>query len=116
MISAGRLRHLITVQSSTSSGDSYNQPRLTWSDAPSPGATFRAEVRPLSGREAADAKQVSAEATHQVTMRHPGFKITPKHRVLFDGRKFNIKSALNVGERDVEWRLLCQEALGPAGG
>ena len=62
---AGRLRHRITLQSSTAMQDAYGQPVKTWTDT----ATVYAGVEPIGGREQYRAQAERAELTHLVVMR-----------------------------------------------
>ena len=63
----GRMRELVTVwapSSSASSDGDYGYP--TWASV----ATLWADVRPLSARERAAARTVSAETTYSVSVRY----------------------------------------------
>lgn len=103
----GRLRHRVTVQSRSLVDDSFGQPQPTWTAV----GTYWAEVKPLRGREAEQARQVRAETTHKVTLRVPT-TITPEHRLLFEStRVLNILEVIDVGERDHMLELLCVEEL-----
>lgn len=100
---AGRLCHKITIQESTVSnvgGESTH----SW-------ATYKtawASIHPARGDESWRSDQRFAEVTHEVRMRYQS-GITPKMRILWGSRVFDIKYAINVEERDRELRLMCIE-------
>lgn len=104
MIRAGMLRHRVTIQAQTSSEDSIGQPIKTWHDV----GTYWAAVIPLRGREAEQARQIKAEATHKVVLRGIG-RVTPEMRLLFKGRILDVIEALDREERGRELNLLCVE-------
>jgi SPP1 family predicted phage head-tail adaptor len=74
-----------------------------------------ADIQPLSGREARIADRVSAELTHQITVRYRPDLDDPqavsRMRVLFHGRIFAVHAALNDDEANVSVILLASEGL-----
>ncbi len=74
-----------------------------------------ADIQPLSGREARIADRVSAELTHQITVRHRPDLDDPQAvaqmRVLFRGRIFAVHAALNDDEANVSVILLASEGI-----
>ena len=78
-------------------------------------ATVWADIQPLSGREAVIASRISAELTHQITVRYQGIFDNPQqvaqYRVVYRSRIFNIHSALNEDEKRVLVVLLASEGL-----
>lgn len=104
-MSAGRYRHLITIQqrSTAISGGAQSD---TWSTF----VTSWADVQPITGREPLVGRQEIATATHRVTMRYRG-GVTASMRVLYRGRLLNIAAVLNINERDRELELLCVEVI-----
>ena len=106
---AGKLRHRVTIQKLDESQDGTGGIRKgssDWSDF----ATRWAAIEPLQGRELFIAQQVSAEVNIRLRLRYLK-NVTPRMRVLFDGREFDIKSVLNPGERNRELELLCKELV-----
>lgn len=101
---AGRLRHRVTVQSASSSTDSFGQPQPSWASV----GTYWANVVPLMGKEAERARQIRADVTHTVQMRIPT-AITPEMRLSYDSRTLNIVEVVNIDERNREYRLTCVE-------
>jgi SPP1 family predicted phage head-tail adaptor len=109
-IRAGRLRHLVTIQSQATAQDAYGAAVRAWSDL----ATVWAEIAPLTGRELWAAQQTAATTTHRVTMRHHP-DVTSACRLQFGSRIFGIDSVLNPEERGERLVLLCTEGIGDGG-
>lgn len=101
---AGRLRHRVTIQSATTTVDSFGQPIETWGTF----ATVWAAVEPLSGREYFDAQQVQSEVSYRVRIRHLS-GVVPTMRVSYDSRTLEVLAVLNIDERDREMHLMCRE-------
>lgn len=109
---AGPMRQRVTIQTLSETADGYGQRIQSWTSS----GTFWASVKNLSGREAVNAKQVKADATHQVTMRYVGTLFStpglqPSMRLVFNGRFFNILFVNNIDERNREYQLLTQEIV-----
>lgn len=105
---AGKLRHQITIQKSTGTQNTNGETVSVWVDV----ACRRASVEPLSGREMWTARQIDASVTHKVTLRaDASLVITPKMRVVFKGRVFDINFSGNPDEATREFNLLCTEAV-----
>lgn len=102
----GKLRHRVTLQEYVTARDSFGAEIPTWVDV----ATVWASVSPISGKEYFAAHQINAEVSTKITMRfRPG--ITPKMRVLFNNRCFEILSVLSFEERGIELALMCKERV-----
>ncbi len=111
MLASGRLNRLLTLQRPDTSGgkDAYAQDVEAWADV----KQVWAEVRALSGREAEAARQLRAEVTHQITIRHdPAALPLATWRFVYGSRVFNVAWVDNVGEANVEVR--CQVVEVPA--
>ncbi len=67
-----------------------------------------AQVSPLSGTELERARQVVANATHEVTVRFNDF-VTARKRFVFKNRELNIENVRNIDERGIEMVCLCVE-------
>ncbi len=110
-ISAGMLSRRIKVQRPSTIKDSLGAPCRTWLDV----ATVWADIQPLSGKEAVIANRISAELTHQITVRYQPVFDNPQQvaqmRVLYKSRIFNIHSALNEDEKRTQIILLVSEGL-----
>ena len=110
-IGAGALTRRIQVQRPSTTKDRLGGPCRTWLDV----ATVWADIQPLSGREAVIAGRISAQLTHQITVRHQRLFDNPQQvaqmRVIYKARVFNIHSALDEDERRVKLILLASEGL-----
>ena len=102
----GTLRHRVKIQTYTAFRDSFGAEEPEWTDV----ATAWASVTPISGKEYFASAQLNAELTTKITMRYL-CGITPKMRVVFDERIFEIVSVINYEERNVEINLLCKESV-----
>ena len=110
-ISAGMLTRHIQIQRPSTIKDSLGAPSRTWINV----ATVWADIQPLSGREAVIANRISAELTHQITLRYQAVFDNPQQvaqmRALYKSRIFNIHSALNEDEKRTQLILLVSEGL-----
>jgi SPP1 family predicted phage head-tail adaptor len=102
----GKLRHRIKIQKYTAGRDSFGGEEPVWTDV----AEVWARVSPVSGKEFFASAQVNAEVTTKITMRYIK-GITPKMRVVFDSRSFDIVSVLDFEERGIELNLMCRESV-----
>lgn len=103
---SGPLRHRITIEQATESRDSSGGVISTWGTY----ATVWASVSPLIGREYIAAKTVSASVTHKIRMRYLA-GMTPKMRIAWDSRLFDIESILDVDERHAELVIMATEVV-----
>lgn len=102
----GRLRHRVVVQRATDAIDQYGDQTKIWANL----ATVWAAVEPLNGRELFAAQQTQGQTSTRITIRPiVGQSISPKDRVKFGSRYFDIQSVINVEERNIELQLLCVE-------
>ncbi len=93
---AGALRHPIVIEEVTSEArDAVGGVTPTWTTFASPWSA----VQSGAGREFFAAKERHGTISHLFIIRQLD-GITPKMRVSFDGRVFDILSAINVDERD----------------
>ncbi len=103
----GRLRHRVTLQQQTAAYDALGrqsrQP-TQWTNV----AQLWAEVRELSGKESERAKQMAADASHSVTIRHRA-GVSSQNRILFRGRALEVKAVLDGDSTQRELLLLCGE-------
>lgn len=102
----GKLRQRVTIQEYVATRDSFGAEVPAWTDV----ATVWASVTPVSGKEYFASAQVNAEVSTKITMRYLA-GITPKMRVVFEARTFEIISVLNFEERDIELNLMCKERM-----
>ena len=108
----GRLRHSITVEQLTSTAiaaSGMQAGERTWSTTPL--MTIWAGIEPLRGQQFIAAKGVQAEITHKVVLRYSTVSITPKNRIKFGTRVFDIDSIINPDERNEHLELMCREKV-----
>lgn len=104
---SGALRHPITVQTLTATPDDMGGETRSWGTH----VTSWAEIVPAGAKERWFGDQIEANISHRVTMRFQS-GITPKMRVLFESRVFQIRGVVNRDERSIYLDLMCEE--GPA--
>lgn len=105
---AGRLRHRVELQRATDAIDAYGEQTPTWRTL----ATVWAAVEPISGREYFLANQVNSEISARITLRHvPGVTLTPKDRVKWGARLFDVQAVIDRDERHRELQLLVIERI-----
>lgn len=100
----GKLRHLIIIEESIPSRDSFGAEVSEWIQF----AKVWADVSPVSGREFASFKQINAEITTKITIRYIA-GITTEMRILFGDRVFEIDSVINPEEKNISLLLMCKE-------
>lgn len=78
-ISAGDLRHTVSIQARTEDRDTAGGETQhgTWVETYAEAATRRAKIERLSGRELTEAHQVHADVSYKVTMRY--YALDPSH-------------------------------------
>jgi SPP1 family predicted phage head-tail adaptor len=105
-MNSGELMHEISIQTqSTTRGDAGELVDSWTTDA-----TIWASIKPGSGREFYNAKQINAEITHEIKLwYYPG--LSPAKRFLFRTRVFNILQVKNVDEGSVEMVVYAKEIV-----
>jgi SPP1 family predicted phage head-tail adaptor len=103
---AGALRHKVIIQQPAEVTNSLGEITVSWSTF----AIVWAEILPLSGREYWSSKQVNSEVTGKIRIRYKS-GITPKMRVKYGTRIFNIEAVMNYQEKNIETVLLVKEVL-----
>lgn len=96
---AGRYRYRVDVQRVTQTADSVGQPSQSWATLETRWADLRSVDAMGGGREFTRADAISADVSHVVEMRYFD-GLTPKDRILFGSRVFEIDSVANVDERN----------------
>ena len=105
-ITAGILREPVTVQRQVSVSDGMGGQAIQWIDL----YTTRADVRPLSGREAVQAMQLQASITHRVYMRYRA-DLTAADRLVIRGNPLQIRAIINVELRNRWLELSCDAGV-----
>lgn len=101
---AGDLRHKITIQSPTETSDGMGGMTTTWSTF----KTVRAAIWPLKGAEYIATMQTTSEISHKVRIRYLE-ALTPKHRIKWGDRYFDIEAIINPDERNIYFEMMCKE-------
>lgn len=92
---AGRLDRRIAIQQNTPTANSVGQEKESWSDL----HTIWAEVTPVRGAERYAVNQDAAVIEEKFKIRYvPG--ITPKNRIFYNNRAYDIKGVLEIGRRE----------------
>lgn len=103
MLDAGRLRHRVTFQARQNVQDPVTgETVITWVDA---WTNIAAAVEPLSASERISAQAQHSEVSARITVRPlPG--LTARHRVLHNGRVYNIEGVIPDPDSGQEWATL----------
>ena len=103
---AGGLRNLVSIEKEEHTSNEYGEALSTWIEVKKAWAG----IYPARGTEKWQSAERHAKATHEIAIRFvPG--ITPKHRVRFRQRVFNIISVLNAGERNKQLKIIAEEIV-----
>jgi SPP1 family predicted phage head-tail adaptor len=105
-VKIGKLRHRITIEQVDETQDAGGEMLGNWSVY----AIVQASIQPISGREYFAAQSTQADVTHRINLRHLT-GVTPKMRVKYGSRIFDILSVINVDERNRELQLMCRESV-----
>ena len=103
---AARLNKRVQIQTVSSSKDTHGTEIQTYTTT----NTVWAGIKPVSGNEKYINQQIVAEVTHSIIIRYLS-GVTPKMRILFGTRVFDILNVLNLDEKNVEMNLLCRELV-----
>jgi SPP1 family predicted phage head-tail adaptor len=104
---AGKLRHRVTFERPDVVRNSYGEEETTWVVA----ATLWASVEPISGRELLQSNRETAEGTIRVRVRvNPDIAaMTPKWRLGFRGRIYNVEHIRNPEMLGGEFEIMVRE-------
>jgi len=102
----GKLRHTVQLQRLEPNTDTNTVGEDI--QAYAEYAVVFASINTMSGQELERAQQISAEATHKVTVRYVD-GVTVQDRVIFDNRIMEVTAIDNPEERNVMLILLCKE-------
>lgn len=107
---AGKLRKRVSIQSKSTSQDSFGQQVISWTNVLT---SVSAEVLPLFAYEKTG--QGQASAVHQVTVRYNAALANPvavaAMRVVYGSRILDVTGSINMDERNREMVLTCTEGL-----
>lgn len=105
-VRAGRYDKRVEIEAVTTAVSDDGSPQESWVEF---GRRW-ARVVPETGREYALALQVMADVSLVLEMRFIA-GVTPRHRVRFRGRLFEIGAAINVEEQNRVTLLYCKEKV-----
>lgn len=94
-LTAGKLRHQITIEREQSVSDGGGGSTITWSTV----ATPRAFIKPMSGGERLQAMRLESTVTHRIFIRYRDDLLT-SDRINFNGRLMQIRALINLEERN----------------
>lgn len=97
------MRHRVEIQTVVETRDAHGGVSRTWNT----DAIRWASIEPLTGREYFQAAQINSAITHKVIMRD--YALTPKQRLVYDSRTFEIQSVKNIVELGAQIEVLCTE-------
>jgi len=106
-LSAGQLRHAISLQSEQESADGAGGHVLLWLTY---AGEVMAKLTPVTGVEALHADRLEAAVTHRCWLRFRD-DITTKHRVVFEDRTMQIRAVINLEERSRWLELHLEEGV-----
>ncbi|MDD5406009.1 MAG: phage head closure protein [Sulfurovaceae bacterium] len=102
----GPLNRLITIEQKAQTRDALGGVAAGWSEFTKAWAA----INPVSGSSRYVSAERHSEATHQITIRWVN-GVTPKMRVVYGIRVFEIISALNIAERNKQMIIVAKEVL-----
>jgi SPP1 family predicted phage head-tail adaptor len=104
---AGKLRHMATLQSRGEARDpAYGAQADSWTDVASVWMAFE----PMGGKEANASGSIRSQSLFRITLRYRS-DVTPKMRIRFRDRIFNILNVDNTDERNRELTLTASEQI-----
>ena len=110
-VPAGMLIHRLALQRATTAVDELGAPARSWV----PVKTVWASISPISARHLVIAQRISAEITHQITVRYQtlfsDLRYLPNFRGLHGGRIFKIHGGINEDEENVLITLYASEGI-----
>ncbi|MBU6955928.1 phage head closure protein [Hahella sp. HN01] len=101
----------MTIQANVATQDEYGETVQGWRDV----ATRWAGVEPLSGREYLATSGPRAELTTRIVLRWEqalAGLTSQDYRAIYQGRVYDIHSAINTNEANKEWVLMCADTGG----
>jgi len=105
MIPAGTMRHLVEIQEMQTIKDGSGSNVITWIKV----VDVRASINPVTGNEMFMNAQLQNEVTHKIGMRYRA--LSPKNRIVFNGRIFDVVNSLNFQEKNVNLIVLAKEVF-----
>lgn len=107
---AGKMRFRVDLQRVTQTVDSVGQPQEAWATLATVWANIETPNPIGAGREFTVADALAADVTTSVVMRYV-VKLTPKDRIVYGTREFEIISLVNTDERNRILTAYCREKV-----
>lgn len=106
---AGKLRHMITLQSPTGTRDAVGERTTTWTHV----MATKASITPVKSTERFIDPQLKGSITHKLRIRYASeiAAIDTSWRAVFEARVFVINGVRDIEEHHHEIELLCTEGL-----
>jgi len=109
-IKSGKLRFRVNIQRVTQTVDAVGQPGESWATLATVWADINSYSSLANGREFTQADAIAANVSHIVKMRYYA-GLTPKDRIQYGSRIFEIVSLANTDERNRETVAYVLEAV-----
>lgn len=107
---SGRLKHLITLEQPVLTSDGMGGNTTTWTRV----MQFWGSISPVRSnsrnQEFLDARRMEGETLHVVLARYDS-RFLIKYRLDYQGRKLNIRTVINLEERNRMVEMLCTEEI-----
>jgi len=103
---SAKLNQRIVIEEVTESSDSSGGFTTSWSTK----ATLWAMIKPISAVENFVSNKIEGKVTHIIIVRYMS-GITPKMRVSYDSRLFDIKGVINVFEKGKVLEMRVEEKM-----
>ena len=104
---SGKIRHRVSIMNPVEAqSDTGEVVVASWSTL----ASVWVSIEPLAGGELTQADQMQAEATIRIRLRYLS-GLTTQSRIHWNDRIYEIVAAQNIEERNIEYELLCHEAV-----
>ncbi len=110
-VPAGMLIHRLAFERATTTVDGLGAPTRAWV----PVKTVWGSITPIAARHLVIAQRLSAEITHQITVRYQALlsdlRDLPSYRASHGGRIFKIHGGINEDEENVLVTLFASEGI-----
>jgi SPP1 family predicted phage head-tail adaptor len=102
----GSLRHLVSIERGVETKNEFGETVAEWQEL----TKAYAFISPVRGDEKYMSAEKHAEVSHSISMRYID-SISPKDRIVYGGRVFDIEAVLNLGERNRQLKILAREQV-----
>jgi SPP1 family predicted phage head-tail adaptor len=105
-VSIGEMRHRLALEAPLADSDGGGGVTRTWALV----AEVWGAIRPLSGGEGVEADGLRGQVSHEIWIRHRA-GVVPEMRFVLGARIFEIRAAIDAGERHRFLRCLVEERV-----